>query len=86
MQFHIKFFLTKKQSNITIKHPDLYDFKKVCAKIMVEFPRELADGTVSQNDFRDIMERHIMIWSDRAYVAKEPVRYIGVQVIAHLIQ
>ena len=80
MQFHLKFFLTKRVATITIKYPDLYDFKKVCIKIMTEFPRELADGTVSQSDFRDIMERHIMIWSEKAYVAKEPVRFIGLQV------
>ena len=48
---------------------------------MLEFPKELADGNVSQSDFRDLMERHIMIWSDRAYVVKEPVRYIGLQVL-----
>ena len=47
---------------------------------MTEFPRELADGTVSQSDFRDIMEKHIMIWSEKAYVAKEPLRFIGLQV------
>ena len=80
MQFHVKFFLTKNEFTTTIKHPDMYDFKKVCAKIMFEFPRELADGTVGQSDFRDLMERHIMIWSDKAYIVKEPVRYIGLQV------
>ena len=80
MQFHLKFFLTKRVATITIKYPDLYDFKKVCIKIIAEFPRELADGTVSQSDFRDIMEKHIMIWSEKAYVAKEPVRFIGLQV------
>ena len=81
MQFHVKFFLSKYESTTTIKHPDLYDFKKVCAKLMFEFPKELADGNVSQSDFRDLMERHIMIWSDKAYVVKEPVRYIGLQVL-----
>ena len=80
MQFHLKFFLTKRVATITIKYPDLYDFKKVCIKIIAEFPRELADCTVSQSNFRDIMEKHIMIWSEKAYVAKEPVRFIGLQV------
>ena len=80
MQFHVRFFLTKNESTISIKYPDLYDFKKVCAKIMSEFSRELADGAVSQSDFRDLMERHIRIWSSRAYAVKEPVRYIGLQV------
>ena len=84
MQFHVKFFLTKNEFTTTIKHPDMYDFKKVCAKIMFEFPRELADGTVGQSDFRDLMERHIMIWSDKAYIVKEPVRYIGLQVLNNL--
>ena len=81
-QFHVKFFLTKKESKITIKYPDLYDFKKVCSKIMMEFPQELADGTVSQADFRDMMEKHINIWSVNAYTCKEPVRYIGLQVFS----
>ena len=79
-QFTVTFFLTKTKAKITIKYPDIYDFKKVCTKIMTEFPMELADGTVAQADFRDLMERHINTWSVKAYVAKEPVRYIGLQV------
>ena len=48
---------------------------------MTEFPKELADGTVAQADYRELMERHINRWSVKAYVAKEPVRYIGLQVV-----
>ena len=79
-QFHAKFYLTKKTSKVTIKYPDIYDFKKVCSKLMSELPMELADGNISQADFREIMERHINIWSVNQYVLKEPVRYIGLQV------
>ena len=56
------------------------DFKAVCSKLMSLHPEELAEGSLSQKDFKKIQVKHFNIWCDNAYNSKLPVRYIGLQV------
>lgn len=65
---------------LTIPDTDKNDFKAVCAKLMNRYPDELAEGSLSQIDFKKIQVKHFNLWSEKAYVRKLPVRYIGLQV------
>ena len=65
---------------VSVPVADIYDFKAVCSKLMKQYPEELAEGTLSQADFRKIQAKHIRLWSEHAYVQKVPVKYIGLQV------
>ena len=69
-----------RRSNITIKFPDLYDFKKCCAKLMSECTSELVHGYVIQRHFQLLQEKKIKAWSDSNYACKKPVLNIGLQV------
>ena len=65
---------------MTLPVAEMYDFKAVCSKLMRRYPKELAEGSLSQGDFRKIQEKHIQLWTENAYIQKVPVRYIGLQV------
>ena len=65
---------------VTIPETDKNDFKAVCAKLISRYPDELAEGSLSQGDFKKIQIKHFNLWSERAFVRKVPVRYIGLQV------
>ena len=65
---------------MTIPESDKNDFKAVCTKLMNQNPGELAEGSLSQADFKKINVKHFNLWSERAFVRKHPVRYIGLQV------
>ena len=65
---------------MTIPDADKNDFKAVCSKLMSQYPEELAEGSLSQAEFKNIQVKHFNIWSENAFVRKLPVRYIGLQV------
>ena len=66
--------------NVTIPEQEKNDFKAVCARLMNQYPNELAEGSLSKVDFRNIQIRHFNTWCEKAYQKKSPVRYIGLQV------
>jgi hypothetical protein len=65
---------------VTIPDSDKNDFKAVCTKLMNQLPEELAEGSLSQADFKKIQVKHFNTWSLNSFVKKLPVRYIGLQV------
>ena len=65
---------------MTIPDSDKNDFKAVCTKLMNQLPEELAEGSLSQADFKKIQVKHFNTWSLNSFVKKLPVRYIGLQV------
>ena len=67
---------------MTIPEADKNDFKSVCAKLMSRYPDELAEGSLSQSDFKQIQVKHFNLWSENAFIRKLPVKYIGLQVNA----
>ena len=64
---------------MTIPDADKNDFKAVCSKLMSQYPEELAEGSLSQAEFKKIQVKHFNIWSENAFVRKLPVRYIWLQ-------
>ena len=71
---------------MTIKHPDYYDWKKVCAKVM-EGEGGLAEGAIVQKDFQRLIEQHISTWSENpeSFKTKTAVRNIGLQVMTQTV-
>ena len=48
---------------------------------MSQYPEELAEGSLSQAEFKKIQVKHFNSWTENAFVRKLPVRYIGLQVL-----
>ena len=51
---------------MTIPDADKNDFKAVCSKLMSQYPEELAEGSLSQAEFKKIQVKHFNIWSENA--------------------
>ena len=66
---------------VTIPDADKNDFKTVCSKLMSQYPEELAEGSLSQAEFKKIQVKHFNSWTENAFVRKLPVGYIGLQVV-----
>ena len=80
MHFEVRFYGTGKRIRMTIKHPDYYDWKKVCSKVM-EGEGYLTEGVIAPKDFNDLIADHISTWSanPETYRVKKPVQNIGLQ-------
>ena len=65
---------------MTIPDNEKKDFKAVCARLMNQYPMELAEGSLKPKDFKKIQVKLFNIWCEKAYASKVPVRYIGLQV------
>ena len=76
----ITLVLFYREVRLTIPEAEKNDFKAVCSKLMSRYPDELAEGSLSQSEFKKIQVKHFNLWSEKAYVKKLPVRYIGLQV------
>ena len=69
-----------------LKYPSLYNIGAVCAKIRLEYPREIVETTLQLKDYREAIKKKISDWSDTENKLQEPVRMIGLQVkTLHLI-
>ena len=73
-------FFYYSESQLTVPHGDMYDLPKICKLVRKVFPEEIVTAECAKFDFKELQERHISTWSRSAYVQKQPVRSIGLQV------
>jgi hypothetical protein len=71
----------RRERLIAIFYNDVYDFDKVCQKIRQQLKGDIVSGTVSKDDFSQMLRKVVEAWrSSAGYKVLEPVRYIGPQV------